>query len=52
MFYLKPEIKSSNMPEMLLDVTKQVAARKLKKIDDILKRGEIDGQDLANFGLN
>lgn len=50
LFYLQPEIKTSNLQDSLLEMTKHIAKRKLKKIDTILKRGEIDVADLASFG--
>lgn len=53
LFYLRPEIKSSSpVQEQLIDLTKHIAQRKLKKIDDLIKSAqEIDVADLASFGL-
>lgn len=53
LFYLRPEIKSSSpMQDQLIDLTKHIAKRKLKKIDDLIKSAqEIDVADLASFGL-
>lgn len=39
------------MQEQLIDLTKHIAKRKLKKIDDLIKAQEIDVADLASFGL-
>jgi hypothetical protein len=40
------------MQDQLIDLTKHIAKRKLKKIDDLIKSAqEIDVADLASFGL-
>ena len=55
LFYTyKPQIQSANLEsqsEMLLEIGKKIAAKKLKKIEKALKTKEIEVGDLSNFGF-